>query len=354
MGKNFTNNEVQIFETLVKMSQPVMKKTMRKFLRKQYKKVIETKEYVYAEGDIPVALVAHMDTVFKTQPEDVFYDRQKNVMWSPDGLGADDRAGVFMIMNIVKAGFRPHIIFTTDEEIGGLGAKELSKKKMPFKELSYIIQLDRRGTNDCVFYDCDNPEFTAYIEKFGFVETWGTFTDISYLCPAWGVAGVNLSVGYENEHSAVETLHVNAWKATFEKVKNILSETEFPYFKYIPVDYAALYGGMSSKGLANNSRWWNKYAFTYDFSDEYSMDYGYPMDDDIYTECDFCHTIDRTADLMYVKAIDGTMKLCCYDCLREMSWCDVCDQPFEIDPNAEELKTICPSCAERLAPYGIN
>ena len=41
---------------------------------------------------------------------------QKNVMISPDGLGADDRAGVFMIMNIVKAGFRPHVIFTTDEE----------------------------------------------------------------------------------------------------------------------------------------------------------------------------------------------------------------------------------------------
>ena len=77
-----------------------------------------------------------------------------------------------------------------------------------------------------------------------FVETWGTFTDISYLCPAWGVAGVNLSVGYEDEHSAIETLHVNAWQATFEKVKNILSEEEF------------LISRVYSNGLFSNL-WWH-------------------------------------------------------------------------------------------------
>lgn len=345
MGKVFSNNEIQIFETLAKMNQTTLKKTLGKFLRKQYKRVVETKEYVYAEGEIPVALVAHMDTVFKKAPEDIFYDKQKNVMWSPEGLGADDRAGVFMIMNIVKAGFRPHIIFTTDEEVGGLGAKELSKKPMPFKELSYIIQLDRRGKTDCVFYDCDNTDFVKYIENFGFVETWGTFTDISYLCPAWGVAGVNLSVGYEDEHSAIETLHVNAWQATFEKVKNILSEKEFPYFKYIPMAYSAIYGGTSN-------HWWNKYPYA--GYDEFALAYGYPVEDDTYSECDYCNTIDRTADMMWVKAIDGTMKLACYDCLRDMSWCEVCDRPFEVDPNAEELKVICPSCAERLAPYGFD
>ena len=35
-------------------------------------------------------------------------------------------------------------------------------------DLKYIIELDRRGSDDCVFYQCDNHEFDAYVEKFGF------------------------------------------------------------------------------------------------------------------------------------------------------------------------------------------
>lgn len=341
MGKCFSNNQVRIFEQLVKLNQPTLKRMLGKFLRKEYKKVVETKEYIIAEGDIPIALVAHMDTVFKVQPEDVFYDKQKNVMWSPDGLGADDRAGVFMIMSIIKSGFKPHIIFTTDEEIGGLGARELAKKKMPFKDLKYIIQLDRRGTNDCVFYDCDNQEFTAYVEKFGFVETWGTFTDISYLCPAWGVAGVNLSVGYHDEHSIAETLHVSAWFSTFEKVMVMLSETEIPFFKYIPFIYTY------TPGAANSTKWWNKYAYAY--YDDYPLD-----DDDDYAACAFCGTIENTKNLLYIKGIDGTLKPACYDCLRDnVSWCELCDQAFEVDPTSGEFQLYCPDCTEKLI-NGIN
>ena len=101
-----------------------------------------------------------MDTVFKHPAREVFYDRQQNVIWSPDGLGADDRAGVFAIIQIIKKGLRPHIIFTTDEESGAWGATALSKEQCPFEDLRYVIELDRRGSNDCVFYDCENLEFT--------------------------------------------------------------------------------------------------------------------------------------------------------------------------------------------------
>lgn len=60
-------------------------------------------------------------------------------MWSPQGLGADDRAGIFAIIQIIKSGLRPHIILTTDEEVGGVGADLLSKNGNPFADLRYII-----------------------------------------------------------------------------------------------------------------------------------------------------------------------------------------------------------------------
>ena len=49
----------------------------------------------------------------------------------------------------------------------------------PFADMKYIIQLDRRGTSDCVFYNCANEAFIEYVEKFGFIENFGSFSDIS-------------------------------------------------------------------------------------------------------------------------------------------------------------------------------
>ena len=149
-----SDGNLKLFEQIVKMNEASLLKTMNTYLKKFYNKVTYTKDYVYAIGDIPVTLVAHVDTVFKERPKDIFYDRVKNVLWSPQGLGADDRAGVFAIVNIIKSGLRPHIIFTTGEEMGGLGAQVLTyTEPKPFAEMKYIIQLDRRGKDDCIFYD---------------------------------------------------------------------------------------------------------------------------------------------------------------------------------------------------------
>ena len=224
--KTFKNSELKTFEQLASLTQNSLKKVLSSFLKRHYPKVIETKEYIYAEGEIPIALVAHMDTVFKKPPSEIFFDERHNVVWSPQGLGADDRAGVFAIVQIIRGGQKPHVIFTTDEEYGALGAMELSKLDCPFTNLKYIIQLDRRGSDDCVFYDCDNPDFIKYVESFGFKEAYGSFSDISIIAPAWGVAAANLSVGYYLEHSNAEYLKCRELEKTIERVKKILDNAE--------------------------------------------------------------------------------------------------------------------------------
>ena len=203
--KILSNDDIKLMENLIKVNQESLQNVLYKFLKRSYKNVTYDKQFLLAEGDIPIALVAHMDTVFKKPAEELFYDRKKNVMWSPTGAGFDDRAGVFAIIKIIEAGFKPHIIFTTDEEKGCIGAYELSFLPQPFKDLRYIIQLDRRGANDCVFYDCDNEKFTEYIlEQTGYTESYGSYSDISTLAPKAKVAAVNLSCGYYNAHSERE------------------------------------------------------------------------------------------------------------------------------------------------------
>ena len=325
--KTFSNLEFQTFEQLVKLNQPSLKKVMSNFLRKHYSKVIETKNFITAEGDIPIALCAHMDTVFSAPPSEVFFDRAANVIWSPQGLGADDRAGVFAIVQIIRSGLRPHIILTTDEEKGCLGASALGKLDCPFKELNYIIELDRRGSDDCVFYDCENTDFIEYVEQFGFVWTFGSFSDIVMLCPSWGMAGVNLSVGYRDEHSTSEILFVGQLQSTIAKVKNMLQETEIPYFQYI-----------ESTPYPYSDKWYDRYSFAY----------GYDFDDDPEVmKCERCKQSFIEEELIPVVMLDKTTAFYCPDCLvGNVAWCDVCNSAFQkYSPEAPDNGT-CPICKE--------
>ena len=316
-------NDYKLFKTIVGLKQNSLMKTLDSYLRRKYDKgkIIKTDAYIYAEGDIPIALVAHMDTVFKSPPEHIYYDERQGVIWSPEGLGADDRAGVFAILKIVQSGLRPTIIFTTDEEIGGVGAEKLVKDfPTSPSELKYIIQLDRRGTNDCVFYECVNEEFTKYVESFGFIENFGSFSDISELCPAWGIAGVNLSIGYEDEHSISETFHVKPWLSTVTKVELMLQEEEIPSFEYIEDTRYVNYW----KALKNPYAW------------------DYPDDDEIC--CSRCYKIFSEYEMIPVKFHHGIKYYCPDCCVDKVDWCNNCGEAFE----AEKGEKFCPECRKKI------
>lgn len=309
-----SDGNLKLFEQIVKMNEASLLKAMNTYLKRFYNKVTYTKDYVYAIGDIPITLVAHVDTVFKEKPEDVFYDRVKNVLWSPQGLGADDRAGIFAIINIVKSGLRPHIIFTTGEEMGGLGAQVLTyREPKPFAEMKYIIQLDRRGKDDCIFYECDNVKFIEYIKSFGFHEEYGSFSDISELCPTWKVAGVNLSIGYENEHSFIEILYIDYFLSTVEKVKKMLKDVNnINSFEYIP----ALY---SLSSLNPTSLY----------------------------KCKNCGKIFTEYELFLVKGIDSKNVYYCPDCIYgNVNWCDSCGKAYEIDFREDTTIKKCKDCRD--------
>lgn len=313
------DSDVKTFEQLCGLTQNAMIKTLTTYLRSKYKRVVANKDYIYAIGDIPIALVAHMDTVFSKPASEIFYDRRKNVIWSPDGLGADDRAGIFAIIQIIRKGLRPHIIFTTDEEKGCIGANKLGRIPCPFTDLRYVIQLDRRGANDCVFYDCDNPSFVEYVEKFGFVEAIGSFSDICSICPEWKVAGVNLSIGYQNEHSVSETLYVGHMLNTIDKVCVMLQENEIPKFEYIP--------------LASIGSNWYKYVKVL------------PRQPEDTTHCHYCGREYLPEELIHVNTTNFKRVCCCVDCISDrVDFCNCCGEAYEIPKEEGKSKGLCEDC----------
>ncbi len=109
--------EYQLLERLLKSSQEVLLSGVSEYLVSQYSedRVVTTDKYIIAFGNEPIGLVAHLDTVHSVPVKDLFYDTQQGVMWSPQGIGADDRAGVYSILEIIGRGYRPTVILTTDE-----------------------------------------------------------------------------------------------------------------------------------------------------------------------------------------------------------------------------------------------
>ena len=227
----------KLYKAILSLTQENLHISLLKFLEKSYGKnrVVEHEDnFIYAVGDIPICLVAHLDTVHKQLPQQIFYDKEEQVIWSPQGSGHDDRAGVYSIMELVKRGLRPHVLFTWNEEVGGIGATEAAQL-LTGEGIDFCIELDRRGEKDSVYYDCDNPDFEDYINSFGFETAIGSFSDISLVCPSWGCAGVNLSIGYQNEHTPQEILYVDWMINTIDKVEQILLSKDYDKekFKYI-------------------------------------------------------------------------------------------------------------------------
>lgn len=176
-----------------------------------------------------VVMVAHIDTVYDDSIEkriEVLNNGQE--LWSPDGLGADDRAGVWAGIEVfycMPEPYRPVLLLTDEEESGCHGAIEASHLfKDMLSDVSFFLELDRRGDRQCVFYNNEPEEFKLYIESFGFRRAAGITSDIAHLCPAVNRCGVNLSIGNRKPHSKEETLVIAHLQNTAERLPLILQD----------------------------------------------------------------------------------------------------------------------------------
>ena len=205
--------------------------------------------YIPGEREDSVVLVAHADTVWdsfylklgyltdkysdngiKKEHLPVWNDgiiRQGG--WDSYGLGSDDRAGCAMLYLLQNSG---HSLLVTDgEEHGQIGAYYLMDNYPEIAdELNahqYFIQLDRRGNSDYKTYRLNvSTEYCQYIEEeTGFIDAGrNSRTDIVALCRR--ICGVNLSIGYYNEHTPDEYLDFDEWLYTLDLVREMLKKPQ--------------------------------------------------------------------------------------------------------------------------------
>lgn len=226
------------FKKIAKMSQSELKITLVRFLKLYYQDVISEDGFIFAKGNIPILLTAHLDTVHEKPIKRIY--KNKDRLFSPQGIGGDDRCGVWIITEVIRSGLQPNILFCEDEEIGGVGSDKFCKTKYiaDVEEMKYVIELDRKGNNDAVYYDCGNEEFKKYIEEnTGFAESYGSFSDIGHICPDADIAGVNLSCGYYNAHTLQEYVVFGEMRNTLKVVKELLENPPEEKFDYQELYY---------------------------------------------------------------------------------------------------------------------
>ena len=230
--------------TLEDFLRPTQKQLFKRLVKKFKDKTLISKgNFILVHRQASVMLVAHMDTVLDKPVRDICLSADRNILMSPQGIGGDDRCGVFALVKIYQLSkIKPWLLFCCDEEVGGLVAKNFclahQQLQLPndLDALKFIIELDRKGKNDAIFYRCANPDFEAYIIGKGFKTSKGSFSDISLIAPELGIAAVNLSCGYYYAHTRHEYINRSHLNNTIQKVIDIISESnqhDFPKFDYI-------------------------------------------------------------------------------------------------------------------------
>ena len=340
----------------------------------------DARDYLYAyprSGKrLMVLLTAHMDTVHKTPPEYVFFDERYNVMWTPEGLGADDRAGCYGIMELLGRGLRPTVLFTMGEEKGCTGSKAFLQD-FPTNQQSYsmIVALDRKGVDDAVFYDNDAQDFHEYVEGWGFTKAHGSHTDISKIGPAWKINSVNLSIGYINQHMLSEHLLIDNMMRTLDKVEQVF-RSKVKRFEYVEKTWPVVttYSAVKKTWNRELMRWededgkpvysgtaWDKQSYGgYDSYDDYDYGYGrssYRKEDHYGAQADAEADAKAVDDgykqnaIVIVKTEDKTdyENLSAVACL----WCGKKNNDFmDLDTHeGSSANLICKDCFEEQQGY---
>jgi hypothetical protein len=212
----------------------------------------------------PILLQAHVDTVRDEKKELKIFGNK--ILYANGVLGADDRAGIYAILEIVekckKIGILPNVLLTNYEETGGKGMSAFCKK-VKSKELKHInlcIALDRQGVGEYVTYNDLPSEVDNYMQWFGFIENEGTFSDCQIFCKKFKIPSVNVSVGYHHQHTASECLHMDELNLTINRLIDVMASPISTRYKTTgdpkwELDYGNAWG---SRNWGSNYKWDNK------------------------------------------------------------------------------------------------
>lgn len=170
-------------------------------------------------GESDVMFTSHLDTATSayTKVKHIF---DGNII-KTDGttiLGADDKAGVTIMLHMIENNIPGLYYFFLGEEVGCVGSKKLAEKHR-IEKLDYIkkvISFDRRGTDSIITYQagsrCCSDKFGGELSsQLNLAENTfkykndptGVYTDSAQFVKIYPEC-TNISVGYYSEHTYSE------------------------------------------------------------------------------------------------------------------------------------------------------
>lgn len=270
-------------------------KKMRRFLRKQAKDygadTIVTDNYgnlLITKGlsETYPCLAAHMDQVQHAHSKDfrVIEIDDDVIGWSPkcheqQGLGADDKNGIFICLELLRKFDVMKVAFFVGEETGCQGSSRVDLGF--FKDCRFIVEPDRKGGHDLITSmfcgDVCSEEFTKAIgyEQYGYKPDHGSITDVGELVERGvGISCLNLSCGYYEAHTDHELTVLSELRNCMDFVEHIVTTCTDVYpYEYDAYEsrwsgyYSSLYGG--GYGKYGKKKSYNSYYKEYnDWEDE--------------------------------------------------------------------------------------
>lgn len=167
--------------------------------------------------------VSHVDTVHRNDGPNKI--RKTKGKWYANGaaLGADDGAGIAILMQLITQGKPAYYIFTVGEECGGHGATYVAEHNAELlSQFDRAIAFDRRGVSDVITHQgygrccsdvfgealSDALNYQSYDKLTYMPSDAGVYTDTAEFVDIIPEC-TNISCGYMYEHSDREELDIN-------------------------------------------------------------------------------------------------------------------------------------------------
>lgn len=228
-----------------------------------------------------VLLSAHMDTVRAVLKNRELIEKDGIISSSAGALGADDRAGIAIILTVLRNiettlfNGTIKIAFSVEEEIGAVGASYIDKKF--YSDANLAIVIDRRGNRDIVV-GCSRAFCSDSVGNF--MENVSKMCDMDWKCVEGGISdtmifaenginAINLSAGYMNEHTSQEWVSLKDMRDTMKLVMQTLVVINQFY-------------GTFTKAESENK--WLRKSSRYNKSNKYSSYFENDITNDIWIE----------------------------------------------------------------------
>lgn len=181
-------------------------------------------------GDNPTTMfTSHLDTASHDQ-KDVRHIIDGDTIMS-DGttiLGADDKAGVVVLLYMMEYNVPGLYYFFLGEERGCIGSRKLAglHKSEPLKNINKVVSFDRRGYDSVITHQLSGRScsygfakelsnqlnnLSKGIDSNGFdyaPDSTGIYTDSAQFIDIYSEC-TNISVGYFNEHTKYESQNID-------------------------------------------------------------------------------------------------------------------------------------------------